>query len=100
MQHPRPAQDVAGDLRAAVLVPPGRPVVLALTRQRRDVDRHLLDGVQALQDQGIAGLTVIPHNEGLQRRIVEPGAGPLPMRMLAIGWELAAAVHQAQPSRR
>ncbi|RLU81978.1 hypothetical protein CTZ27_30915 [Streptomyces griseocarneus] len=102
VQHPRPAQDVAGELRAAAaLVPPGRPVVLALTRPRRDVDRHLLDGVsQALQEQGIAGLTVIPHNEGLQRRIVESDAGPLPMRMLAIGWKLVAAVHQAQPARR
>ncbi|MFF4531575.1 hypothetical protein ACFY1P_20180 [Streptomyces sp. NPDC001407] len=97
VKHPRPAQDVAEELRAiAPMVPSGRPVVLAVTRVRQDIDRHLMDEVsQVLQGQGIAGLTVIPHSEILQQRFGVPEAGVLPTHVLSIGRRLAAAVRPA-----
>ncbi|MEU5425927.1 hypothetical protein AB0H73_10000 [Streptomyces olivoreticuli] len=95
VHHPRPAQDIAGELRAlAQQVPLGRPVVLAVNQPRQDLDRHLLDEVtQALQDQGIAGLGVIPRSKALQDWTIED----LPTPVLATGWTLAAALVAVQP---
>ncbi|MFB6881421.1 hypothetical protein ACFCY8_11350 [Streptomyces noursei] len=94
VHHPRPASEVAGELRMLTReVPYGRPVVLGMNRLRQDVDRHLLGEVrQALQDQGIAGLALIARSRALESWI---GAQRLDTSMLAVGWSLAASVLDA-----
>ncbi|GAA3085880.1 hypothetical protein GCM10020000_85500 [Streptomyces olivoverticillatus] len=95
VNHPRPAQNIAGELRAlARQVPMGRPVVLAVTQPRQDLDRHLLEEVaQALQDHGIASLAVIPRSKALQDWSIEDLQTPV----LATGWTLAADLVAVQP---
>ncbi|MEU6331451.1 hypothetical protein ABZ851_29870 [Streptomyces sp. NPDC047049] len=99
LHHPRPAEEVAGELRMfARQVPYGRPVVLGVTRLRQDLDRHLLADVrQALQGQGIAGLALIARSRALQSWI---GAQRLDASVLAVGWSLAASVLDAVEQQR
>jgi hypothetical protein len=94
VHHPRPPKEVAGELRAlARRVPLGRPVVVAMAHPRRDLDGHLLAEVgRELRELGVADATVIPHSRALQEWI---GAQQLEMAALAVGWALAAEVHDA-----
>lgn len=89
---PRPAPDVAAELRQMIWqVPAGRPAVMVVNRLQDEVGGHVLADVSlALREQHeVAGLEVIGRRRSLE---VWAGAPRLKTQALAVGWSLAAVV--------